>query len=212
MLHLLVALLVGAPSDSLLPAGSEVRIPAAVALESNEALDEASVSSPWAGADRQFLAGFAGGAMGSAGGAIAGGFAGLILGHAIYGSDNGDGWLPDWFGVAILGGMIGSATGGIYTTSAFVEWASSPDYPTRGKGPALLGSFLGCIGGGVLLGVFPGITSNEAGFWTGYATLLATSSLGAVLLDRASAAPAQVSVVPWLPRPGFTGARVGLAF
>ena len=212
MLPLLAAILIASSTDTTLPAGSDVRIPTAAALESSDSPDDTPTASPWDGAERQFVAGIAGGALGSAGGAILGGAAGMLLGKAIYGSDDGGGWFPDWFGVAILGGMIGSATGGIYTTSAFVEWASSPDYPTRGKGPALLGSFLGCIGGGVLLGVFPGITSNEAGFWTGYATLLATSSLGAVLLDRASAAPAQVSVVPWLPRPGFTGARVGLAF
>jgi len=76
----------------------------------------------------------------------------------------------------------------------------------------MLGSFVGSIGGIVLLAAVPAITDHEWGFLTGYTTVLACSSFGAVLVDRRSADPAQISVLPWFPRQGLSGARMSLAF
>jgi hypothetical protein len=136
----------------------------------------------------------------------------MILGRAIYGDADKYKIIQDWEAVTLLGAAIGSGVGEIYLTGSFVHATSSPDYPSVGKGPAVLGSLLGSIGGIALLAAVPGITDHDWGVFTGYATVLGCSSLGAVLVDRMSAVPAQVSVSAWLPRPGVSGARLNFVF
>jgi len=220
MLLPIVLLLTAAASNSTVPSEGTIRIPTAMALALTHEPDDRPETSPWDGSGRQFAAGFVGGALGSAGGAVVGGLAGAMLGMMIYGSEEDKNVqdeelfynTPQWAGLALFGGAIGTLSGGMYCTGWLVEKSSSREYPTRGKGPAIMGSFVGLIGGVALIASVPAITDNPGGFWTGYATLLACSSLGAVFLDRSAAVPAQVSVGPWLPRPGFAGMRVGLAF
>jgi hypothetical protein len=212
MLHLFSAVLLALSSDLIVPVGNQVQTPTTVAPEISRSPGDTFESARWKGGGSQFLAGFAGGAAGSAAGAMVGGLTGMFLGKAIYGDADNNKIVPDWEMVALLGGAIGAGSGGIYLTGLFVERTSSPDYPTLGKGPAMLGSFVGSIGGIILLAAVPAITDHEWGFLTGYTTVLACSSFGAVLVDRMSADPARITVAPWLPRPGLTGARASLVF
>ena len=164
-----------------------------------------NVASRWDGAGGQFLAGAAGGALGTVGG----GFIGGVVGVAMAGGGGGWGAL----GTALFGVALGSGVGGTAMTATFVKMASSRDYPSRSAWPAWFGSVLGVVAGGVLVGQVAQLSNDvDWGIWPAIGTIVASSSAGAVLLDRAVASPASISVAPWSPCPGMQGARVGFAF
>jgi hypothetical protein len=163
--------------------------------------------SRWDGAGWQFAAGTGSGALG----AVLGGFSGVVVARILIQDDEGWGGL----GAILMGGLLGAGLGGTTATAFSVKLTSSSTYPTRSLLPAWAGSVVGGIGGALLVKLAADQSPEDVewGIWPGFATIVTCSSLGAVLLDRISAAPApRVSVSLWSPRPGLTGARAGLAF
>lgn len=181
--------------------------------------------SRWENVGSQFLAGTAGGAVGTIGGTFVGALGGGIVGGLLFGTgpnndddDDGDEGglvsISPQAGSIIIGGLIGAVLGGPAGTAFMVERASPNQCPSRGMLPAFFGSVLGAGGSIAVIG-YMGVTGNSDYQWglvSGSLFVLGSSSLGAVLLDRAVASPASFSVAPWSPRPGMQGARVGLAF
>lgn len=177
-----------------------------------------SAPSRWENAGGQFLAGSAGGVVGTIGGGLVGVAGGGIVGVALFGTGSSDDCeglcISPQAGSILLGTLIGAALGGPIGTAFMVERTSPNRYPSRGMIPAFIGSALGAGGSIAVIG-YMGKTGNsdfQWGFASGSLFVIGSSSLGAVLLDRAFAAPASVSVAPWSPRPGTEGARLTMAF
>lgn len=178
-----------------------------------------SAPSRWENAGGQFLAGSAGGVVGTIGGGLVGALGGGVVGGILFGTESKDdedglvGISPQ-FGSILFGTLIGAAVGGPVGTAFMVERTSPNRYPSRGMIPAFIGSALGAGGSIAVIG-YMGKTGNsdfQWGFASGALFVIGSSSLGAVLLDRAVASPASISVAPWSPRPGTEGARLTMAF
>lgn len=192
-------------------------------LESSPSLGVEPESSRWENVGGQFLAGTAGGVVGTIGGGLVGVVGGGVVGVALFGTGSEDDDDGDEGGLVsispqavsmVIGGLIGAALGGSAGTAFMVERVSPSQYPSRGMLPAFFGSVLGAGGSIAVMGYMgqTGVSDFQWGFASGTLFVLGSSSLGAVLLDRAVASPASFSVAPWSPRPGMQGARVGLAF
>ena len=138
----------------------------------------------------------------------------MLVGKAAYG-DGPSGscdflCFPQWYGAAILGGVIGSSVGGVVLTGTFVKFASADNFRSSGSGSAMVGSLLGAGGGLVIVATTQ--ESVDWSFWPGFATVILGSSLGAVVFDRNAAVPSDLGIAPWSPRPGLNGAQLSLKF
>lgn len=177
-----------------------------------------SATSRWENAGPQFLAGSAGGVVGTIGGGLVGALGGGVVGAALFGIESSDDCeglcISPQAGSILLGTLIGAAVGGPIGTAFMVERTSPNPYPSRGMIPAFIGSAIGAGGSIAVIGYMgqTGKSDFQWGFASGALFVIGSSSLGAVLLDRAVASPASISVAPWSPRPGLEGARLTMAF
>jgi hypothetical protein len=215
MLHLLFSILFA--TTPLLPEPTFGAIHSTVYASPSDT--EADVEPPgrWDNAGKQFLAGTAGASIGTLGGGFVGGLTGYLIGEATSSKkdrceeeqDDDGGWcIPASFGTAIIGSMIGAGVMGVWTSAQFVSLAAPKSHPSSGVGIGMLGSMVGAMGGFAIMGA----TSNSVDweFWPGFAVVMASSSAGALVLDRQFAVPRRLSVSPWVPRPGLNGAMLSM--
>jgi len=219
MLNTLLFVLSAASSSSFDPNAGQFTLPA---FQAQASIHDKGVEPDgrWDNAGVQFLAGTAGATIGSLGGAFVGGLAGYVIGEASSSrkdrcedsdDEDGGGWcIPKSVGTAAFGGMLGAATLGVWTTAQFVSLSAPKDHPSSGVGMGMLGSTLGAMGGFAILGA----TSNSMDwqFWPGFAVVMASSSAGALVLDRYCAVPGKFSLAPWVPRPGLDGVMLSMEF
>lgn len=200
VLHLLFA------ASPLQPTWTQAPSPTARLANASSPPLSSTAPSRWDGAGTQWLAGSAGGAAGALGGGLLGG----LIGAGMSSGSDGLGQL----GAVLLGAVVGGSVGGVSLEVASIRWASSDAYPTRNVVPAAIGSVLGIAAGILVIHRVAAASPTyvDWGIWPGFATIIGCSSLGAVLIDRVAATPRSVSVSPWLPHPGFSGAVASLAF
>jgi hypothetical protein len=156
--------------------------------------------SRWDCAGRQSIAGIGGGALGT----VLGGVAGLAVGGALAGNNRQD---LSGLGMILFGGVVGAGLGGTTGTALAVDLSSPDGFRSRGMLPAWGGSLLGVLAGAAVVAVVADHSPEDVkwGPWPGIVTILTTSSLGAVVVDRLAAREPSISLGPWIPegRPGL---------
>ena len=179
----------------------------------------------WKGAPGQ--AGY--GVLGTLAGSIVGGAAGYglgaLAGNAIYGDRPEHPYREPLYRintadrVAVFGSVVGMTLG----LSAWTGYLVSDNAQTEYASPGFWIPTLGALTGGTAMvltaaaigGNTSDSTSGPGDVIGGLATfgLLLVPSLGAVVADRVWAhSPLDVTLVPWMPKSGQQGLRVGLAF